>query len=354
MRIRTRRSPHAEDRAWRRVLGHPTALKQLLRYFVKGLRSLAEKGDFAKARAERTSFVDASLRGLESDVLWSLPLKGRTRCVIYVLVEHQSAPDRYMAARLLRYVAAVYGHLMDRGARRNGGRPLAGTLPLVLPVVLYCGSAPWSAPMTFEELVERHPGAPHTPISLRYFLVNLRDLQPHRLKHLDSALAGMLLFEKARHTRWDSWVKESLERIDREKDLAFRQFGYMFVCSVTPSVNMPATSRRVRTWLRNASAETSPMVMSYKQLFELEDRLRREEGRREEVQNAVSSLRKLLRRRKINPKPYEKHFAKFAHAGQVADMTAAVATAKDPVAYLKRRFGPKPARARPRRAAARV
>ncbi len=34
----------------------------------------------------------------------------------------------------------------------------------------------------------------------------------------------------------------------------------------------------------------------------------------------------------------EKHFAKFVRAGQVIDMTFAVATARDPAAYLKRRL----------------
>ena len=92
------------------------------------------------------------------------------------------------------------------------------------------------------------------------------------------------------------------------------------------------------------------MTMTFKELFELEFRERRdralregraegiEKGRREQIDNAVLSLRKVLRRRKIDPSRYEKHFAKLLCAGQVADMTVAVATAKDPEAYLRSRF----------------
>jgi hypothetical protein len=94
------------------------------------------------------------------------------------------------------------------------------------------------------------------------------------------------------------------------------------------------------------------MTMTFKELFELEYREQREKGRQQQLGNAVSSLRKLLRRRKIDPSRYEKHFAKLVNAGQVADMVAAVATAKDPVAYLKRRFAARTARASRRRSAA--
>ncbi len=75
----------------------------------------------------------------------------------------------------------------------------------------------------------------------------------------------------------------------------------------------------------------------------------REMERRTQLDDAVSSLRKVLRRLKIDPSPYEARFAKLASAGQVTDLSVGVATAEDPVAYLRDRLGARSARPRPRR-----
>jgi hypothetical protein len=118
--------------------------------------------------------------------------------------------------------------MMDGRTRGKDGTPSNAPLPLIFPVVLYCGSDPWDAPMTFEELVARAPGLPGPPVTLRYSVVNVRELRSSRLKRLNSALAGMFLFEKARHTRWQDWIGEALQRIEKEKDLAFKRLAYMF------------------------------------------------------------------------------------------------------------------------------
>ena len=110
------------------------------------------------------------------------------------------------------------------------------------------------------------------------------------------------------------------------------------------------------------------MTMTFKGPFELEFREREQkglqkglhEGLHEGLQegldrgrdNALLSLRKVLRRRKTDPSKHEKHFAKLASVGQVVDTAAAVAGAKDPVAYLRRRFAARPARKTRRRPAA--
>jgi hypothetical protein len=70
--------------------------------------------------------------------------------LVYVLVEHQSAPDRYMALRLFRYV----GRILDAHRRRV---PDATTLPPVLPVVLYHAERPWPYPLDMASLYSVRP-----------------------------------------------------------------------------------------------------------------------------------------------------------------------------------------------------
>jgi predicted transposase/invertase (TIGR01784 family) len=88
-------------------------------------------------RLESGSFLEDDLRPYYSDILYSLETT-RGKGYVHVLIEHQSAPDKLMAFRLMRYaVAAMQRHL------ENGHK----TLPLVIPVLFYQGRRspyPWS------------------------------------------------------------------------------------------------------------------------------------------------------------------------------------------------------------------
>jgi len=66
--------------------------------------------------------------------------------LVYVLLEHQSSVDPWMARRLLRYVDRVW-------SRWEADHPGARKLPVVLPWVIYQGERPWSAPTTLHGIV---------------------------------------------------------------------------------------------------------------------------------------------------------------------------------------------------------
>ena len=67
--------------------------------------------------------------------------KGRTdaACYIAILLEFQSTPDRFMALRLLTYVALLLEELAkDKEVQESG------LLPPVQPIVPYSGGQPWT------------------------------------------------------------------------------------------------------------------------------------------------------------------------------------------------------------------
>ncbi|WP_380178444.1 Rpn family recombination-promoting nuclease/putative transposase [Kalamiella sp. sgz302252] len=99
--------------------------------------------DLSTLRLESGSFVEDDLRTCYSDVLYSLKTtKGDGYA--YILIEHQSSPDKIMPFRLLRYsVAAMQRHL-EAGHK---------TLPLVIPILFYQGSrSPYPYSMNWLEL----------------------------------------------------------------------------------------------------------------------------------------------------------------------------------------------------------
>ncbi|HGJ5877698.1 MAG TPA: Rpn family recombination-promoting nuclease/putative transposase, partial [Arsenophonus nasoniae] len=69
------------------------------------------------------------MKNYQSDILYSVSTtKGNG--YIYVLIEHQSTPDKLIAWRLMRYsLAAMHKHL-EQGNKQ---------LPLVFPILFYCG-----------------------------------------------------------------------------------------------------------------------------------------------------------------------------------------------------------------------
>ena len=108
-----------------------------------------------------------------ADLLWKIHFRGSPRYLL-LPVEFQSTVDRYMAVRVLYYVAISYhGLISNRGrARRLAPREL---LPPVLAVTIYNGRKAWTAPDDVFDLIEpvqgwlsrRQPRLRHQTLDLR-------------------------------------------------------------------------------------------------------------------------------------------------------------------------------------------
>jgi hypothetical protein len=104
--------------------------------------------DWESLQRESGSVVDPELRGTESDLLFSARLQDERAVLFYVLLEHQSTVNRWMALRMLRYVVRQLEHW-----RRD--HPESELLPVIIPLVMYHGpGGAWSAPRRMEELFD--------------------------------------------------------------------------------------------------------------------------------------------------------------------------------------------------------
>src|SRR5689334_20846313 len=72
---------------------------------------------------------------------------GERRMLVYVLAEHQSKVDPWMAFRLLCYLVAIW-----KGYRAQ--HPRAKKLPAILPMVVHHSPTGWTAPVAFEDLLD--------------------------------------------------------------------------------------------------------------------------------------------------------------------------------------------------------
>lgn len=124
--------------------------------------------DLGEAVTAPTEYIDRKHRTVRHlDLVWQIPFRD-SLLFLLVLFEAQSTVDRQMAVRILVGTALVY----DQSLKDEKVREL-GTLPLVLPIVVYVGTEPWNAPTSLEELLPKE-AEPFLPYALghKFFLVS--------------------------------------------------------------------------------------------------------------------------------------------------------------------------------------
>jgi len=102
--------------------------------------------DWSSLQRESGSVVDPELRQTETDLLFTARLCTGHPVLLYVLLEHQSTVDRWMALRMLRYVVRLVEYWRQE-------HPESEQLPVILPLVMYHGEdGAWTAARRVEDL----------------------------------------------------------------------------------------------------------------------------------------------------------------------------------------------------------
>src|SRR5262245_26256166 len=95
---------HFPENGLKLLLEHPGNVRDLLR--IVGYEH-ADRIDFARMKVEPTTLIPRDFRHVEADLVLTAPFRagGRRRVIIiYILIEHQSEPDRLMSFRALDYI----------------------------------------------------------------------------------------------------------------------------------------------------------------------------------------------------------------------------------------------------------
>ncbi|WNG33670.1 Rpn family recombination-promoting nuclease/putative transposase [Archangium minus] len=138
--------PGPHDLFARYTFGRPERAEAELRAVLPA--HVVSEVDWSSLRLEPSSVVDPELRETESDLLFSARLRTGRSLLLYVLLEHQSTVDRWMALRMLRYVVRQ----VERWRQEHPERSL---LPVIIPLVMYHGpEGAWTAPRRVEDLFE--------------------------------------------------------------------------------------------------------------------------------------------------------------------------------------------------------
>ncbi|MEV6770295.1 Rpn family recombination-promoting nuclease/putative transposase [Nocardia sp. NPDC051030] len=185
-------NPH--DAYFRHVLSRPADAASELRAVLP--EGVAARVDWGALVLQPGSFVSEELRSRYSDILFRTRLDGHD-AYVFLLIEHQSRSDRFMAFRMLDYLVAIWNqHLREY--------PDARTLPAVVPVVVHSNHTgrAWSAATELSELIDLDPATravlgPFQP-SFRFLLddVAALDLPALKARDLTPAARVMLMLHK--------------------------------------------------------------------------------------------------------------------------------------------------------------
>ena len=171
-----------KENGMKMMLEHPANVRELLSLLdTPWLNEI----DFTRLQQIKTTFIRRDYRHLESDIVLTAPLAGpgrsRTKLLIYVLIEHQSEPDRLMPLRLVDSQSQIFRYQLRKWSQTHGSPARARLMP-VLPVVFYTGVKRWPQVGTLADLIERgEEFRPVTPIVQHPLFLNLPDLPAAKL-----------------------------------------------------------------------------------------------------------------------------------------------------------------------------
>jgi len=182
------------DSLYHRLFSHPIMVEGLVRDFIPEAMAA---GVVFEDMERRPAKAFARKRGdrRDGDIIWRMQLRTGQTLYLYLLFEFQSTVDWWMSLRNGVYTCLFLQDLiMEQGLK--SGDPL----PPVLPIVVYNGERPWSAPCGTDGLF----AVPDTsPLHLwqplcRSYLLDMSAFEPADLKRRQT-LASLLFRLERRH-----------------------------------------------------------------------------------------------------------------------------------------------------------
>lgn len=119
------------------------------------------------------NYATPAFKQYENDLVRSVDMKGNA-CFIFIMLEFQSQPEKWMAARITNYTSLLLNSLITRSPTDI---TLDNGLPPILPIVVYNGYPRWKAARNVSKLFMPMPRAlKNYQPAQKYFLLDVRHI----------------------------------------------------------------------------------------------------------------------------------------------------------------------------------
>ncbi len=279
--------PH--DKYFHRVFSNAADAAGLLRAYVP--ESVARTLRWATLTLLPARFVSSDWHDSLSDLLFSVEQEpDATPALIYVLLEHQSSPNRWMPLRVLNYCVQVWVRWWQTHTDQR-------RLPLIVPLVLYQGAQPWQHEREFAELFANVAPQWRWVPRFEHVLINQSRQSPNSVPGaLAARLAQVAMMAAFRQAR-----EELLESATRLMGELYRAMGFDAVTKHVEYVlaTQPDEYRSVfvDALRRNVPGRGGDVMNYVEQLIERGRREGRQEGRQEgKLEGQIRTIEGLLQR----------------------------------------------------------
>ena len=249
---------HPHDLMVRAVLSDLTEAASFLQTHLP--EAVSQALNWSTLKLLEGSFVDEDLRESEADLLYEVEhVSGETSLWVYVLLEHQSTPDRWMRLRLLKYCCRIW----DLSFRDY---PDQRELRAIVPLVFYQGERSWSYSSEFAELfaesVRDWPGVPR----FSHRLIDQSGMQPDEVQG-DLKVRIMQLVMLAAYHPTLAWMERVASLLDSLASLPPSggiNHVRLFVLYIL-ATQEPKAAQSFRDVLRQYAPEVGDDLMTYAQ-----------------------------------------------------------------------------------------
>jgi len=246
---------------------------------------LLKKIDLDTLRLEKETFVDEAYKGTEADVVYSVKM-GNSTTYLYLLSEHQTNVDQWLAFRLLVYTVRI----MELHHKQHPQDPL----PLVYATVVYTGDEPWNAPLDIFPLFVEAEDLAREIMFKPYKLQDVKRTSDDELRkqELSGLVAFVLKYRKARD--FQQFLKELLPWVHQvevhheEHGTSLGRIVLKYVIDDNPEGNKDLLVQEAKHYL---SQELQGDIMTIAQQWKQEGIL---QGKQE---GEAAILKRLLQRR---------------------------------------------------------
>ncbi|MEZ5673625.1 MAG: Rpn family recombination-promoting nuclease/putative transposase [Thiotrichaceae bacterium] len=173
------------DRGYKKLFSNKALFQQLIESFVPF--AWVNELDFEHCELLDKTFISKEYEQRESDVIYKIQLRGRTAYVV-ILIEFQSSPDKFMALRVLHYIASFYMRLAESEEKLN-------KLPAVFPIVIYSGQDKWTVPTNLAALIENNELLGEFALQFNYFKIAENEVSVERLLEIGNTVSALFLGE---------------------------------------------------------------------------------------------------------------------------------------------------------------
>lgn len=181
---------------------HDTSYKFLLsskKIFVELLRSFVDRGWVQEIDEEHLeqiprSFILQDFKRKEADLVYRVSLNGHD-VVFYVLMELQSTVDYRMPYRLLLYQVEIWRYLLDNKSKGLENRKTF-QLPPIVPIVLYNGSAEWTASRQFRQLLSNEKLFSSELLNFEYILIDVERYSEEDLLAISNTIGAVFFLDQ--------------------------------------------------------------------------------------------------------------------------------------------------------------